>query len=255
MISCYLQGGLGNYMFQIAATESLAKDNNDSTVFSMSNTMKVHRHIVTYSENILRKINFDDHNPTNVYEEPKFSYNKIPYTPNVYLIGYFQSEKYFINNEKHIRDIFSPTEEDYKYINEKYGDVLYKKTCSIHVRRCDYLDIQEHHPSCDMGYYNKGINHMDSDTTFVVFSDDIKWCKENFIGDNFYFVEKQPDYIDLQVMSMCDNNITANSSFSWWGAWLNKNKNKIVVSPSRWFGPAKSNFDSSDIIPENWIKI
>ena len=88
----------------------------------------------------------------------------------------------------------------------------------------------------------------------VVFSDDIPWCKENLIFDNIIFIEGNKDYEDLWLMSLCEHNIIANSSFSWWGAWLNENKNKKVVSPLNWFGQ-QSNTNQSDIVPESWIKI
>ena len=90
---------------------------------------------------------------------------------------------------------------------------------------------------------------------FVVFSDDIKWCKENFIGNNFYFVENEKDYIEMYLMSSCNNNIISNSSFSWWSAWINENENKKIIGPKNWFGPSLSNISDRDIIPLEWIKI
>ena len=89
---------------------------------------------------------------------------------------------------------------------------------------------------------------------FLVFSDDIEWCKNNITGDNIVYIDSEIDYIDLYLMARCDNNIIANSSFSWWGAWLNKNENKKVVAPTLWFGQVVGE-DTNDIIPENWIKI
>ena len=89
---------------------------------------------------------------------------------------------------------------------------------------------------------------------FIIFSDDIKWCKNNFIGDKFTFIEGEKDYIDLWLMSLCNHNIIANSSFSWWGAWLNQNPNKKVIAPINWFGPEKK-LNPKDIYCKNWIKI
>jgi len=253
MISCFLQGGLGNYLFQIAAAVSLSDD--DDAVFSDTDISVIHKQLSAYKDNILRKIKFVNKSlpKNNVYYEPHFQYKKINYSENVYLIGYFQSEKYF--NIKKIKELFEPTDEIKNYIITKYETQLKQNTCSIHVRRGDYLKLSAHHPVCDLEYYNKAIAMMPSDTKFLVFSDDIKWCKDNFIGDRFEFIMEELDIIDLYLMSFCNNNIIANSTFSWWGAWLNNNKNKLVIAPSKWFGVAKGDINTNDIIPENWIKI
>ena len=151
--------------------------------------------------------------------------------------------------------MFYITEKLEEEIQNKYGEVLNQNTCSIHVRRGDYLNLSEHHPLCDIEYYKDAMEHMPNDTVYLVFSDDISWCKENFLGDNYIFIEDNSDIFDLYLMSLCHNNIIANSSYSWWGAWLNNNKNKIVVSPKMWFGPAKVGLDTKDVHCKNWIKI
>ena len=115
------------------------------------------------------------------------------------------------------------------------------------------MNLPNHHPACNLGYYKEAIKLMDVNK-FIVFSDDMSWCKENFVGDEFIFMENNSDYIDLWLMSLCDNNIIANSSFSWWGAWLNQNPNKKVIAPKKWFGPA-INHNTKDLIPESWIII
>ena len=92
------------------------------------------------------------------------------------------------------------------------------------------------------------------DITYLIFSNDIEWCKKNFIGNQFIFIEGEKDYIDLWLMSLCKNNIIANSSFSWWGAWLNTNSDKKVITPKNWFGPA-INHSTQDLIPEKWFMI
>ena len=89
---------------------------------------------------------------------------------------------------------------------------------------------------------------------FVIFSDDIEWCKKNLnISDSLY-IENEKDYIEMYLMSLCRNNIISNSSFSWWGAWLNNYQSKIVIGPSKWFGNS-INHNTGDILPENWIKL
>ena len=130
-----------------------------------------------------------------------------------------------------------------------------ENTCSIHVRRGDYLNSPNHHPTQNMNYYMRAIKEMPKDSVFLIFSDDIKWCKENFpnLPEKFIFVEGNKDYEDLHLMTHCKNNIIANSTFSWWGAWLNSNSDKIVVAPKKWFGPALKNNDTKDLYCEGWI--
>ena len=124
-----------------------------------------------------------------------------------------------------------------------------------------------------MEYYNKAIKQFDKDSNFLIFSDDIEWAKNNFKGDNFYFITENkiegndvmdtlniskgghPDYIELYMMSLCDHNIIANSSFSWWGAWLNENPNKKVIAPKKWFGPAYGDINDNDLVPETWTRL
>jgi hypothetical protein len=103
----------------------------------------------------------------------------------------------------------------------------------------------------------KAIKHMDQDSVFLIFSDDIYWCKQNFpdLPEKFVFIDENKDYEELFLMSKCKNNIICNSTFSWWGAWLNKNDQKKVVAPAKWFGSAYDHYNTNDLYCENWIKI
>jgi hypothetical protein len=187
----------------------------------------------------------------NRYDEPEFNYNELPNIPgNVYLHGYFQSEKYFLNYKKEIHDLFKYPEEYIKYIKNK-------KTCSLHVRRGDYLNKPEYHPTQNVDYYEKAIKHIEGEFRLVIFSDDIEWCKENLnhLNNDILFITGNPDYEDLILMTLCDDNIICNSTFSWWGAWLNNNSNKIVITPNNWFGSAYSNYNTNDLYCDNWIRI
>lgn len=252
MISISLQGGLGNYLFQIGTAYTLAVSNGDEFVVDNNDIYGQHGHVDTYKTNILRHVNFiDGFTPLNRYSEPKFSHTEIPYQQNLKLGGYYQSEKY-LNKEK-ILKLFKIDQTSKDYIDEKYGDILKTNTCSIHVRRGDYLKFPQNHPVMDMGYYRKGIDHIKADN-YLIFSNDLEWCKNMFKGDNVIHIEGNSDYIDLYLMSMCNNNIIANSSFSWWGAWLNQNPNKKVISPSKWFGPSIGH-DTKDLIPNTWTTI
>lgn len=106
-----------------------------------------------------------------------------------------------------------------------------------------------------MSYYNKAIDFLGRDKKYLIISDDIDWCKRNFKGANFYFVDDEDPIIDLYIQTLCDNNIISNSTFSWWGAWLNPNKDKVVVCPDPWFGKSYSNYSTQDLIPEEWVQI
>lgn len=248
MISCVLQGGLGNQMFQIASTIGFALDNNDQACFDFtySNTILQGNSSLTYKDNVYKKICHSNNKKFDkIFYEPNFSYTKIPYSPNLLLNGYFQSEKYFVNHKDTIIKLFDlPTDQV-----QKPTDNL----TSIHIRRGDYVKFDDYHSVLDIEYYNKSIELIGGGS-FIFFSDDIEWVKQNFVRDNFYYSQCNNEILDLSLMSVCDNNIIANSSFSWWGAYLNRNINKKVVAPSQWFGP-RGPKDTQDVIPENWIKI
>jgi hypothetical protein len=150
-------------------------------------------------------------------------------------------------------DYFKPNEEMDEYL-KKYHNLLDDNTCSVHIRRGDYLRFPNDHPTLLNDYYFKSFDKMKKNTKFIVFSDDITWCKDNIKGNNMFYIEDETDYVNLILMSLCKHNIIANSSFSWWGAWLNKNKNKKVIAPKIWFGPNK-NLNTKDLIPNKWITI
>jgi hypothetical protein len=255
MVSSYLMGGLGNYLFQIAAGYSKSLDLGEKFIINPNNIQVVHKPIDIYMDNILKNLIFDNNFVTSqIYNEPHFHYSPIPdFMLPTYLHGYFQSEKYFKHNRNKILEFFT-CDDVINKIHEKYKNNLSNGSCSIHVRRGDYLNLPDHHPTQDMEYYKKAISIVGSDKTFFIFSDDIRWCKENFnFLDNVIYCENNEDYEDLYLMSLCDDNIIANSSFSWWGAWLNKNESKKVISPKKWFGPSKSNFITNDIYCEKWV--
>lgn len=176
------------------------------------------------------------------YEEPAFHYNEIPHKPNLNIIGYFQTERYFEDYKDDIRNFFTP--------KQKFP--FQKGIASIHVRRTDYLQFPNHHPVSSMSYFESAMERTGVDK-FLVFSDDIAWCKQNFTGNQFEFSEGQHEVTDMALQAKCEHNIICNSTFSWWSAWLNKNPNKIVVAPKKWFGPALACHNTKDLYPDNWI--
>jgi hypothetical protein len=257
MVTCELMGGLGNQLFQIATTIGLGLRNNDKFVFDISN----HKiglqgfDAIKYKNNIYSKLVDYKFDPIVTFNEVGHYYSPIPYQHDMKIVGYFQSEKYFSDFRSDIINIFKPTEEIKNYITDKYGWLFNIKTCSLHVRHGDYMLLPSHHPPLQVKYYLDAIKNFDNNTKFLIFSDDIEWCKTVFLGDRFIFIENENDYIDLYLMSMCNNNITANSSFSWWGSWLNTNPDKIVIAPSKWFGLSNQHLKTDDIYTDKMIII
>ena len=249
MVSAKLQGGLGNYMFQIAAAHTLAVRNNDFAKFNFASAMQVHKNVEHYKSNIFRNVMHGECELFWQWDEPSFTFNEIPYKNGLLLNGYFQSEKYLDRDE--ILNLFEIPDEILKYLHEKYGS--FEDVISIHIRRGDYLHKQDRHPVLDMDYYETAIHHFDNSKKFYIFTDDVDWCKERFSTTRCQIIQEK-DYIDLWMMSLCEHNIIANSSFSWWGAWLNKNPDKIVIAPNIWFGPKKK-LDAKDLVPKEWIRL
>ena len=265
MIYCNLKGGLGNMLFQIAATKSISIDNKTECSFpnlythlQYLNSDKSYNPSLNHSGeymSILKNLKTTPSTTNKVYRYPFTYLQPPPFDNDVIIDGFFQSEKYFVHNRESILNFIKPTQEIIDIINEKYGGIINGKSTSIHIRRGDYVNHPNHHPVQSIEYYNNAINLLKDNTdNFVVFSDDIAWCKEHLNYDNIIYIENEKDYIEVYLMSLCDNNIIANSSFSWWGAWLNQNNDKIVVGPNKWFGSA-INHNTSDVIPETWIKM
>ena len=258
MITSILMGGLGNQLFQIATATNMAINNGAMATFSSETHMLENQgnHASTYQDNIFRNISLVAAKIpySNLYREPSFEYQKIEYTKDSCLFGYFQSEKYFSENEKAIRELFTMDRNTSEYLAEKYGHLFDgpKKLVSVHVRRGDYLRLSEFHHVCTLDYYKKAMEKF-SDVIYVVFSDDLMWCKLNLpLGEDYVFAEGNKDFQDLYLMSLCDHHIIANSSFSWWGAWLNESDEKKVIAPRKWFGPKNAGKNTKDLYCEGW---
>lgn len=182
---------------------------------------------------------------------------------DVYLEGYWQSEKYFKEIENIIRNEFK-----IKYkpdsVNKKIGSlILSLQSVSIHIRRCDYIkdpNISKVHGICPLEYYNAAIDKIAKiikNPHFFIFSDDPEWAENNLKIDHptTFIIGNlgNKDYEDLRLMSFCKHHIIGNSSFSWWGAWLSENRDKIVIAPKKWFNDQRIN--TNDLIPESWHRI
>lgn len=285
MVIVKLIGGLGNQFFQYAVGRSLSVANKcelklDATGFK---EYKLHKYSLN-NFNIKEVFATDDElkyftakpnwliskyapflTSKKYVPEGEFGYHGriLKLKGDVYLEGYWQTEKYFQSIQKMIRDEFSVRHEisgiDFE-IAKKMKEV---NSVSIHVRRADYVSnpqAKAMHGNCSLEYYQKAVDLISKSVekpVFFVFSDDYEWVKDNVhTGFETIFVHHNnadKNYEDLRLMSTCKHNIVANSSFSWWGAWLNNNPAKIVVAPKKWFANPK--IISKDIIPESWIKI
>ena len=250
-VTCELQGGLGNQLFQIATTLAYGEKYNKFATFEnipYSNSYTKRR---TYFEHL--DVNFGKLTNFVNYDEIKFSYSEIPeIVENVKLNGYFQTSKYFDNIDFH-NFIKEPKDVNllYNELTDKYET---NNLISIHVRRGDYLKLPLNHPCCNLNYYQEAVNLLPN-YPIIVFSDDVDWCKNNFnFSNSTYFVEELEDFVEMLLMSKITHNIIANSSFSWWSAYLNINKDKKVICPKIWFGPSGPQ-DWQDIYEEDWIRL
>jgi hypothetical protein len=174
------------------------------------------------------------------------------------LVGYFQSERYFADAAEAVRSEFA-FEDGIASACRRVVEGLGPETISLHVRRTDYVALSEIHPPCDLDYYEAALARLEPDAPVMVFSDDLDWCRAQalFQGGRFSFSEGRSAAEDLCLMSLCRRHVIANSSFSWWGAWLNPDPQKLVIAPARWFGTTgyTSQHDTSDLIPESWARI
>lgn len=285
MIIVALFGGLGNQMFQYAAGRILSikygtelsfdiqfldekyQKSKNATIrqfelsafkneFQAAGRIRKNLYVPFISSNFLRNkiLGFHDiFNPVFVKERRYFSFQRIPERKNLYLYGYWQSWKYFTGYEEIIRDDFQFN----KSLNEInlgiLGRIKATNSVGVHIRFADFEDKN----ILPREYFSKAIKIITKripDTTFFVFSTDPDRVGEYMNGVNYELVScntGKNSYVDLQLLSNCRHNIISKSSFSWWGAWLNSNPEKMIIAPQKWYNDA----ESEDIIPPGWIKI
>jgi hypothetical protein len=291
MIIVQLKGGLGNQLFQYAIARSFSERQHsklmlDLNIFNQAG-LKAHefyalKHFninaeiannsdleLFYSNSFLKKVQRKIMQLTGmgkirpIYEKEWFVFDPLvfKYTDNIYLHGYWQSEKYFKNIESAIRSELSFKDSLTKKTIEVSKEITNQKnTVSLHIRRGDYAtDIKTYNTLglCSLDYYKKCVSFLEDELgclNIFVFSDDPAWAKNNLVFDHFlHFVDHNDAkhaYEDMYLMTLCEHNIIANSSFSWWGAWLNNNKNKKVFAPKKW--TVDTNHVDLDIIPKDW---
>ena len=292
MIVVKLIGGLGNQLFQYALGRHLAEKHQTPVKLDISafnsqqlrsyalTAFNIHAPLASDDEinNILGappgigkrftakllKRDLTDYWPTYV-KEKKFSFNpEILKLPNdIYLDGYWQSEKYFEDISSILRKEFTLNAEQSAENEKTQSHILSSESVSVHARRCDFVSdesVNRIHGICDLNYYVKAFDYIKGivqNPRFFIFSDDIPWCRSNLDFEHqLTFVDHNGadnSHDDLQLMKQCKHHIIANSSFSWWSAWLNSNPDKLVIAPQRWVN--SDYYDTKDLIPDNWIKL
>ncbi len=283
MLIVRIFGGLGNQMFQYALYKALRErgieayvdlswfnNNDDHNGYELNSVFKLNPRIASVKlSNKLGENETDifhrfyrkiiGHKETFIFHygnEAVIYYPEIFKINNKYLSGYWQNYNYF----KDISDIikqdfrFGPIDRD----NENNADLIKNvESVCIHIRRGDYLKDKKLRDVCQLKYYQKAVNYIKdrvASPVFFVFSDDINWCKKNLALDKAHYIHNntgEKSYRDMQLMSLCKHNIIANSSFSWWGAWLNQNEKKIVIAPEKWMNKNLIN----DPICNDWMRV
>lgn len=258
MVIVKIQGGLGNQMFQYARGQHISRKYGVEVLYDISfyslNLNPKREFLLNNFNNI--NINTNCNNIDNqyyckVYDNFIFTELKNIGSNDYYLDGYWQSEKYFKGTEQELKNDFKISDE----ILCKISDVLLgENNVSIHVRRTDYLNSNGVHPIIDIDYYEHALKLLNQYDYIYVFSDDMEWCKRHLKFSNMVFIDNFNEIESLYLMSLCNNNIIANSTFSWWGAWLNNNKDKKIFAPKKWFGDHVK-LNTKDIMPIEWVTI
>jgi hypothetical protein len=290
-----IKGGLGNQMFRYAAGKALAAQRKADLQIDISfliehaNDTGDHvarkfelmlfpnitdkvidlekRHLSLRLRNIRKRLKFL-RKPIPLFKEGAYNFDAalLSVTPPAIIDGDFQSEKYFADQQALIRESFifpllNVNDENNKIV----AQIVNSNSVSVHVRRGDYLHkpIMALNGVCSREYYEEAIALMEQQhpgASYYFFSDDPEWVKNEIVqfAPNHTIIDHNTgnnSWKDMYLMSLCRHNIIANSSFSWWGAWLNRNENKIVIAPQKWFATTDPYFNTKDLIPESWIKL
>lgn len=268
-----LIGGVGNQMFQYAIGYVVAKNANlplfaDLSSYDTYTVRKYELEKFGFKINVANQNDIAKLNKKHFFRKTLYKDKKKTFYPEIlkirhaaYLKGYWQSEKYFLHLRKEILELFEFRNFDFIQNKNILDEIKKSNSISINLRLGDYLNNKENRKIyflCTKEYYKKAIEHMckcSENPKFFVFSDEITKAAE-FLPDNYTytFVDSANWQEDMYFMKNCKHNIVANSSFSWWAAWLNQNENKRVVSPSKWLNKY-SGISDKDMIPDSWVKI
>jgi hypothetical protein len=248
------QGRLGNQLFFVAATIGIATNNNTTYGF----TSNMGHSGIDYQSIFKNPLPITTLVPIKKHHQENFNYSNIVINDDVEIIGYFQSEKFFKHCKDLITEQFEFKDKIIDLVKGQHPEIV--NSCSLHIRRGDYVNQPNHHPVTPIEYYSKILNEISSEYDKIfIFSDDEEWVKNEFKGDKYIFpsFNINNDLYSFVLMSLSKDNIICNSTYSWWAAWLNKNKNKKIYSPehTKWFGPMYDNLETKDVLPDEWIKI
>ena len=255
-------GQLGNQMFQYSSLKGIAKHRGfdytipvyyDVFVDELGNKLRTE-----LFEPFNINVKIDDVKIEKYVQEPHYQFSQELFDncpDNVSLYGFFQTEKYF----NHIRDDIlkdfnfkDEIKEECQYIIEQFDNPI-----GLHIRRGDFLINYKNHHNLTLDYYDKALKKFDDNRQVFIFSDDPQWCYEQniFSGDRFLISRDNGPYHDLYMMTKCKDFIIANSTYSWWGAWLSDSIDKKVIAPKRWFGVNNEDKSIEDLFPSDWILI
>lgn len=257
-------GQLGNQMFQFAATLGVARyleipftipNHDEIFIDALGNKLRIE----LFDCFDMHPMNTGILQTENIYPEKGFEFDSDIFKNDrqfdFTLYGFFQTEKYFKHCADEVRSQFTFQKE----IVDECRDIIdnyFDNPIALHIRRGDYVINSGNHTNLGLDYYEKSLSKFDSNRQVIIFSDDSEWCKDQklFCDDRFIVSTGNGPYHDLYLMSQCSDFIIANSSFSWWGAWLSKSINKTVCTPDPkiWFGPNNAHLDTSDVVPDAW---
>jgi hypothetical protein len=286
-ISCFLMGGLGNQLFQIFAVIAYAKRHKCNFVFKYSKELRTGILRYTFWDSFLKELlqytTYESNNSLIApyidnfprFNECGFHYKPLPYKENVdylSLFGYFQSYKYFVDYWDDIKTMIKLQSTQQTIYNNNKTLLDDKYTISMHFRLGDYKDKQQFHPIMKETYYISALNtivnkleNSNKNIQVLYFCEQEDINTVNLMIQTIQFAHKKLDFIRVNdelcdwqqmiLMSCCNSNIIANSSFSWWGAFMNENNEKIVCYPSTWFGKKFGNNSMNDLFPPSWQKI
>ena len=251
-------GQLGNQMFQYASLKGIANNNgheycvpnhNELIVDVLGNRLRIE----LFEPFTMNGCNNNSVIGNGYVQEEGFTFNENIFNScpdNISLVGYFQSEKYFKHIEEEVRKDFSFIDNIKTPCEEMIQSV--SNPIALHIRRGDFLRNSGNHYNLDLDYYARALSLFDIRRNVAIFTDDPEWCRQQdiFDHDRFLIATGNTSYVDLCLMSLCSDFIIANSTYSWWGAWL-ANRGR-VIAPSKWFGPNNKHLDTKDLYPKQW---
>lgn len=262
MIYAKLHGRLGNIMFITAAAATLAKQRGDKFCLVCHKDYRlagdipyIWDYVQQFRTNILKGIDILPTVPVGipVIKQYRCSYSKLLLRDKDCVIdGAFQSYKYF--DYSVVQKLFN-IDSILREVIDLNAEAFSAPITSVHVRRGDYCDAPHKFPPVSCSFIKSAMDQFPSGTRFLFISDDLDYCKRYFHGDNIFYMNNRTILRDLFAPTLCENNIISNSTFTWWGAYLNPNPNKKVIVPTPWFGKYISNRDVSDLIPSQWTQI